>query len=255
MARCFVIQPFDDGGPYDKRYKDVLLPAIKDADLDAYRVDEDRSSSVLIDDIEQGIRTSEICLADITLNNANIWYEVGFAFANNRPMVMICAKPRPTKPPFDVQHRHIIFYTQDSPSDFKKLQIEVTERLKAQMEKAATMQTVASLSPVKTDGLSSYEIAAMVSVMENRLSPEEGVMPADLKKDMRRAGYTDVATSLSVESLTRKGLIESKLMKGETVDGDYTYPVYILTPTGLDWMLANQDRFKLRVINDEDIPF
>jgi hypothetical protein len=53
MARCFVIQPFDGGGPYDKRYKDVLLPAIKDADLDAYRVDEDRSSSIPIDDIEQ----------------------------------------------------------------------------------------------------------------------------------------------------------------------------------------------------------
>jgi hypothetical protein len=42
MPRCFVIQPFDDGGPYDKRYKDVLLPAIKDADLEPYRIDEDR---------------------------------------------------------------------------------------------------------------------------------------------------------------------------------------------------------------------
>jgi hypothetical protein len=66
-----------------------------------------------------------------------------------------------------------------------------TQRLKAQIEKAATMQTVASLSPVKTDGLSSYEIAAMISIMENQPSPEEGVMRSDLKKDMRRAGYTD----------------------------------------------------------------
>jgi hypothetical protein len=264
MARCFVIQPFDDGGPYDKRYKDVLLPAITEADLDAYRVDEDRSSSIPIDDIEQNIRSSEICLADITLDNANIWYEVGFAFANNRPVVMICAKPRPTKPPFDIQHRHIIFYTQDSRSDFNKLQTEVTERLKAQIEKAATMQTVASLSPVKTDGLSSYEIAAMISIMENRLSPEDGVTPGDLKKDMRRAGYTDVAVSLSVVSLARKGLIESKQMQGETEEGYYTYPVYVLTALGLDWMLDNQHRFKLRTdedaargpeISDEDIPF
>ena len=118
MPSCFVIQPFDDGGPYDKRYKGVLQPAITDAGLDAYRVDEDRSSSVPIDDIETNIRESEICLADITSDNPNIWYEVGFAFANDKPAVMICSKPRPTKPPFDVQHRHIIFYTQDSPSDF-----------------------------------------------------------------------------------------------------------------------------------------
>lgn len=165
---------------------------------------------------------------------------------------MICAKPRPTKPPFDVQHRHIIYYTQDSPTDFKNLQTEITARLKAQIEKAATMQTVASLSPVKTDGLSSYEIAAMISIMENRLSPEEGVTPADLKKDMRRAGYTDVATSLSVVSLARKDLIDCKQMQGETVDGFYTYPVYALTAKGLDWMLQNQHLFKLK---DDDIPF
>jgi hypothetical protein len=188
MARCFVIQPFDDGGPYDKRYRDVLLPAIKEAELEAYRVDEDRSSAVPIDDIEQNIRTSEICLADITLDNANIWYEVGFAFANNKPVVMICAKPRPTKAPFDVQHRHIIYYTPDSPSDFDHLQSEITARLKAQIEKAATMQTVASLSPVKTEGgLSSYEVAAMALIMENRLVPESFVTPNDLMKDMRRS--------------------------------------------------------------------
>src|SRR5262245_16034475 len=107
MPRCFVIQPFDEDGPYDKRYRDVLLPAIKEAGLDAYRVDEDRSVSVPIDDIEQNIRASEICLADITADNPNIWYEVGHAFANAKPVVMICAKPRPTKPPFDIHHRQI----------------------------------------------------------------------------------------------------------------------------------------------------
>jgi hypothetical protein len=261
MARCFVIQPFDDGGPYDKRYKDVLLPAIKDAELEPYRVDEDRSSAIPIDDIEQNIRNSEICLADITLDNANIWYEVGFAFANNRPVVMICAKPRPTKAPFDVQHRHIIYYTLDSPRDFKRLQSEVTARLKAQIEKAATMQTVASISPVKTDGLSSYEIAAMVSIMENRLSPDEGVTPSDLRKDMRRAGYTDVATSLSTVSLARKGLVGITQLQGENMEGLYSYSVYVLTEMGLEWMLANQHLFKLRTddgapqISDEDIPF
>lgn len=105
MPRCFVIQPFDDGGPYDKRYQDVLEPAIKDAGLEPYRVDQDHAVTILIDSIEKNIRTSEICLADITLDNANIWYEVGFAFASNRPVVMICAKSRPTKYPFDVQHR------------------------------------------------------------------------------------------------------------------------------------------------------
>lgn len=96
VARCFVIQPFDKGGPFDKRYRDVLIPAIKNADLEHYRVDEDPGTTVLIDDIETGIRNSEICLADITNNNPNIWYEVGFAIASDKPVVMVCANPRPT---------------------------------------------------------------------------------------------------------------------------------------------------------------
>jgi nucleoside 2-deoxyribosyltransferase len=266
MPRCFVIQPFDDGGPYDKRYKDVLLPAVKEASLEAYRVDEDRSSSVPIDDIENNIRASEICLADITPDNPNIWYEVGFAFANDKPVVMVCAKPRPTKPPFDVQHRHIIYYTQDSPSDFKKLQTEVTERLKAQIDKTEAMRSVSSMSPMKTIGgdLTSYEIATMVSIMENRLMPGAGTTPNDIRKDMRKAGYTDVATSLSLESLSRKGLIEYTEEHGENFGEDYTYTVCTLTSHGLDWMLENKDRFKLSrqageeeapQLRDEDIPF
>lgn len=265
MARCFVIQPFDDGGPYDKRYKDVLLPAIKEASLEAYRVDEDRSSSVPIDDIENNIRASEMCLADITPDNPNIWYEVGFAFANDKPVVMICAKPRPTKPPFDVQHRYIIYYTQESPSDFIKLQSEITARLKAQIHKTEAMRSVASMSPVKSEGgLTSYEVAVMVSIMENQLLPSEGITPSGLRKDMRKAGYTDIATSLSLESLRRKALIEY----AEVNAGNFgeTYTLCKLTSRGLDWMLENKDRFKLSKhaeeeeeegpkVSDEDIPF
>jgi hypothetical protein len=226
-------------------------------------VDEDRASSIPIDDIENNIRTSEICLADITPDNPNIWYEVGFAFANDKPVVMICAKPRPTKPPFDVQHRHIIYYALDSPSDFKKLQTEVTERLKAQIEKATAMQTVASLSAVRTtdSGLTSYEIAVMVSIMENRLAGA-GVTPNEIRKDMRKAGYTDIATSLSLESLKRKALIEYE--EAQTGNFGETYTVCVLTSRGLDWMLENRDRFKLSreegfeedaPLKDEDIPF
>lgn len=263
MPQCFVIQPFDHG-PFDKRYRDVLAPAIKEAGLDSYRVDEDPSTTVPIDDIEKGIRGSEICLADITTDNPNIWYEVGFSFVNGKPVVLICAKQRPTDPPFDIQHRQIIFYSQDSPSDFIKLGKEVTARLKAQLKKAEAMQTIANLSPVKsTEGLSSYEIATMVSIMENRLEPDGSVTPSDIRKDMRKAGYTDIATGLSLESLKRKEMIEFD--QSESDNFGNTYTVVRLSDRGLDWMLENQKRFKLSVeeesaqqtteVSDDDIPF
>ncbi len=76
MQRCFVIQPFD-GDRFDRRFDDVFVPAIRAADLEPYRVDRDRKVSQLIEAIEKEIAASAICLADITLDNPNVWYELG----------------------------------------------------------------------------------------------------------------------------------------------------------------------------------
>ena len=59
MPKCFVIHPFDDGKQYDKRYEDVFAPAIKDADLEPYRVDRDLSVSVPIDENDHIVARSK----------------------------------------------------------------------------------------------------------------------------------------------------------------------------------------------------
>jgi nucleoside 2-deoxyribosyltransferase len=262
MPTCFVIQPFDKGGPYDKRYHDVLVPAIKEADLEPYRVDEDPGTTVLIDDIEKGIRESEVCLADITTNNPNIWYEVGFAFANGKAVVMICLDPRSEPFPFDIRHRHIITYKLHSSSDFERLKSEVTSRLKAQAKKAETLQTVAAMSEIHTtQGLSAHEIAALVTIVSERYSPTSTLAIVFVKDKMNRSGYTSIAVGLALESLSRKAMIEFS----EEIDEDNreTYTACRLMPKGVDWLLANQDRFLMRKtdqrvstpISDEDIPF
>ncbi len=56
LATCFVIQPFD-GGKFDKRFDDILVPAIRDAGLEAYRVDRDPTVSIPIEQIESGIES------------------------------------------------------------------------------------------------------------------------------------------------------------------------------------------------------
>jgi nucleoside 2-deoxyribosyltransferase len=262
MPRCFVIQPFDNG-PYDKRYRDVLKPAIIDAGLEPYRVDEDAGTSVIIDDIEKGIQASDICLADITPDNPNIWYEVGYARANGKAVVLICAESRPTEFPFDVRHRTIVSYSLESASDFAKLHQDVTARLKALVEKAERLQTVESLSPVKdTEGLSSYEIAGLVAITENSLTPDAAVMPDNVKSDLERAGYTAMAISLSLKSLARKKMIA---FDTESDAYGYSYQVCRITEGGVDWLIQHRDQFRMRreeaaqpaepQVSDEDIPF
>ncbi len=263
MPRCFVIQPFDNG-PYDRRYKDVLVPAITDAGLEPYRVDEDPCVTVPIENIEGGIREAEICLADITTNNPNIRYEVGFAMASGRPVVMICAEPRMDPYPFDVRHRQIIPYTLQSSSDFEKLRKDVTARLAAQAKKAEEMQTVAAMSQVTTitEGLSPHEISVLITIMSRASAPTDGLAPYEIKESMQRSGFTSMASTLALAGLNKKGLIEYY----EFTDyDDNQYTKCRLSQTGIDWMLENEDRFRLTreepqpsssgPITDEDIPF
>jgi hypothetical protein len=61
VGTCFVIQPFD-GSVFDKRYEDVLVPAISETGLDPYRVDRDPYVSIPIEDIQNGIKNADVVL-------------------------------------------------------------------------------------------------------------------------------------------------------------------------------------------------
>jgi hypothetical protein len=133
MGRCFIIQPFDNGRKYDKRFADTYKPAIEECGLEVYRVDKDPNSQIPIDDIDLQIRNSEICLADITEDNPNVWFEFGVAIAYHKDVILICSTERNGKFPFDVRHRTIIQYSNESSSDFDRLKQKIKEKINALM--------------------------------------------------------------------------------------------------------------------------
>jgi hypothetical protein len=208
MSRCFVIQPFDKGA-FEQRYDDVLAPAIKNADLEPYRVDQDPSVSIPIDSIENGILNSELCLADITLDNPNVWFEVGYAIAAKKEVVFICSAERITPFPFDVQHRKITKYATASRRDFNELEQKITQRLRALIKSNKELGVVSKLSPTQeTEGLAPHEVAVLVILMENRLSPDSSTHPEQIQERMRRSGFTNVAVGIALNALHSKEYID-----------------------------------------------
>jgi len=131
---CVVIQPFNKE-PFEKRYKDIYKPAIEKASFRPYRVDEDPSVIIPIETIEAKIKESDLCFADITTDNPNVWYELGFAFAQSKPVILVCSSEREGSFPFDIRHRYVIKYETESTSDYEKVKKEITERIKAVMKK------------------------------------------------------------------------------------------------------------------------
>jgi len=129
MDKCFIIQPFNTR--FNQRYEEVFKPAIIEAGLEPYRIDQDLSTRVPIESIEKGIKESLLCFAEISTDNPNVWYELGFAFACKKDVVMVCSDERQDNFPFDIRHKQIIKYGTNSVSDFEKLKETIVKKINA----------------------------------------------------------------------------------------------------------------------------
>ena len=242
MPICFVIQPFDSG-KFDKRFHDIYKPAILAAGLEPYRVDNDPSVAVPIDTIEKGIKQAALCLADISADNPNVWYELGYAFASERPVVMVCSDDRKGKYPFDIQHRAIIPYMADSPSDFEKLKESLTQKLKALADRTEVLDRIAEETPVTPiQGLTGMETIVLAVVAGDAFVPEQAVSLYGAKAEAERAGVTNMGFNLALRKLVSKKFVVVAEIQDERGD---VYSGIAITESGWQWIEANETRFVL----------
>lgn len=257
MAKnCFVIQPFKE--PYLKRYDDIYAPAITESGLTPLRVDLNPGAKNLIEDIERGIKESELCFADISSDNPNIWYELGYAFAIGKNVVMTCEMGRRDHFPFDISHKHIIQYKAESPTDFNQLKSDIISKINAFKNDIKTQERILESPLQNVNGLKPYESTLLAFIigdqkMDNQYSPINW-----LSEKMERAGFTDTATSIAFRLLQKKGFIESSFQPNE-YDGE-PYAACHLTTKGVEFVLNNVDLFDLtqdlpKQIPDQPFPF
>ena len=260
MQDCFIIQPFDSG-EFDKRFHEIIEPALENAGLHAYRVDQDPNVDITIDAIEEQISKAAICLADISLDNPNVWYELGYAVAVGRPVIMICSDKRGERFPFDIQHRFIITYRSESMSDFEDLQKRITEKASALLTKSLSLQQVAESEQVAlTEGISYHEIVLLAILAADAAIPNSHTSVFSLKADAEKSGLTPVGFGLALRRLARRKF--ATIVEAEDEEGFGSYTAAELTDAGWEWIENNESRFILHKKErlgtadlDEDIPF
>lgn len=125
---AFIVSQF--GGDYDTLYADVIKPICEDLNFDPVRGDEMATNSMILNDIIASIKNATVVIADITPDNPNVFYEIGYAHAMNKPTVLLCEKSCRSKLPFDVSGFRTIFYD-NSIGGKKQVETRLQEHLQA----------------------------------------------------------------------------------------------------------------------------
>lgn len=104
--RAFVIMQFSE--PFDSLFKEVVVPICKKAGFDAFRVDDVFGPGIILQDIIQALIASDVIIAEISTSNPNVFYELGYAHALEKPTILLAN--RDSLLPFDISGYRVIFY-------------------------------------------------------------------------------------------------------------------------------------------------
>lgn len=104
---CFVVMQFTE--EYNALFSEVIRPTCEKFGYHVERADELYTSGMIIEDITRSINESSIIIADVTPNNPNVFYEVGYAHGIGKPTILLSDRKR-DRLPFDISGFRTLFY-------------------------------------------------------------------------------------------------------------------------------------------------
>lgn len=121
--------------PFSKKFDDIYKMGIKETanllDIKAERVDEQIFQEGILEHIYRQIEAADIIIADMSGQNPNVFYEVGFAHAKEKLCILLTNNSEDI--PFDLKHhRHIVYH--DSISDLREMLSRDLDWARSQVE-------------------------------------------------------------------------------------------------------------------------
>jgi len=109
---AFVAMPYKikEGINFDKVYRDLIYPALYSAGFHVFRADDEKGSGDIRKDMFQELLLADIVIADISIDNPNVWYELGVRHAL-RATGIIHIKCKGKKVPFDICSDRTLSYS------------------------------------------------------------------------------------------------------------------------------------------------
>jgi tetratricopeptide (TPR) repeat protein len=139
VAMPFGTKPGADGKDIDfnRVYAEYIAPALEAAGLTVFRADQEQRAGDIRTDMFQELLVADLVVADLTIDNPNVWYELGVRHAlRARGVVLVCGGQVTTA--FDLYtDRKLRYALKDGAPDPATLEQDkrrLTDMVKATME-------------------------------------------------------------------------------------------------------------------------
>jgi hypothetical protein len=207
---CFVVmpygnKPFPDGSgrfyDFEKVWRVLIARAVREAGMVPVRSDQREISGIVHTEMFRDLRDRKVVLADLSLDNPNVFYELGVRHVMNASGTVLICRTNASLP-FDVRLSRVIFYEYDGQSfDWEEVE-RVVKTLKVSLADAATGRPDSPVHALLESVLPPVEAAAQ--------PPAAGVPEAALD-----AEPCDVYQQLAADAWRRRGSTLEELFEEE----------------------------------------
>src|ERR1700754_1069080 len=131
MPKVFIVRPFgssrmvlkEEGDSYvkvsfnfDRVETDLIRPAMRQLKLSGGTTGEVFAAGSIREDMFSSLLLEDLVLADITIHNANVFYELGIRHALRKEKTILLKCKGYAETPFDIMDSRYITYEKDNPA-------------------------------------------------------------------------------------------------------------------------------------------
>ncbi|MCT4543776.1 MAG: nucleoside 2-deoxyribosyltransferase [Vallitalea sp.] len=152
--KCFIVCPIGSENSEirkdsDQLLKHIITPVCNKLGYDVCRADIINDNDTITQTIIEQLQESDLVIADITGNNPNVFYELGYRQATNKPVIQM-VKSDINSMPFDVSSIRTIRYTLNDPDKLTETKESLQKTIRSIKEKELLTNSIQSQT-IKND--------------------------------------------------------------------------------------------------------
>jgi len=154
-VRAFIVRPFgtQQGIDFDLVERELIAPVLKDQNITGSTTGEITRAGNIRADMFERLALADIVIADISIHNANVYYELGVRHSL-RPRTTVLIRSRASEVPFDLRTDRYLEYSAEDPAGAReKLADAVRESLASEKSDSPVFLLVPALEATDPERL------------------------------------------------------------------------------------------------------